>query len=339
MNEEVVNELQKIVEAVTIESDTSFRIGDERIEVDCLNPATSDNTRYLDSPLTHDLQNAIYRRFYTRQEPQKDGSRDSTEHDWKEHLKALETANAAADDWDRNWQVIGVGRNGVYAAKSQRVVFLANGFFVLSKRSKELKEGVFVDGRRFPDSDKAQAGFYIGYSSIAPVAIGHRKSIRFYWNCTPRGAVEIFREVSTRFNRFQIPYEMKCPLRPDAYSRRDSLVLYLKPPYFRAASEQVRRIHPEVARHLNKPAPLFTRPVAPGLGSAETPPGEVSFGVHRCGLVAHALVRAHRERVDDSERGLQFVVDEFAKHHISLERPWLDHGEHDPFGVGEFMIS
>ena len=338
MNTPLTDQLREIVDAVTIESPTSFCIGNEMKDVNFLNPITSDHGQYLESPLTHDLQLAIYETFYSGIVPSK-LPKPLDPAPREEHLRALRTANTATVGWDQDWRIFGVARDGVYATKGQRALYLPNGFFVLASRAKELKEDELADVRCYGSSEVSQPSFYFGYSNVGATSIGNRRSIRFYWNCQPAGAIEIFRETSERFNRFQVPYEMKCLMHPEFYVRRDSLVMYLKPPYLRAAFEQVKRIYPLVAKHLDEPSPLFTRRLAPGLSMAETPPGNVSFGMHRCGLIARALVQAHESGVSDNTKRSQLVLDEFARKNISLKRPWLDHGEHDPFGIGEFELS
>lgn len=54
------------------------------------------------------------------------------------------------------------------------------------------------------------------------------------------------------------------------------------------------------ARGALPPVPLFTKPLAPGLGLAEDPGDRLSFGQSRCRIAAEGLVRAHAQGVTDT---------------------------------------
>ena len=59
-----------------------------------------------------------------------------------------------------------------------------------------------------------------------------------------------------------------------------------------APRDAIAQIHAAVETELRESVPLFTKPIARGLGAAESPSVPVSFGDHRCNLAARALWRS-----------------------------------------------
>jgi len=77
-----------------------------------------------------------------------------------------------------------------------------------------------------------------------------------------------------------------------------------------------------ISPHLcNDPPPPFTAPVRPGLARAEDPGGGLSFGQHRCRLLA-AAARDQPEAVASKTAWRQAVARQFAAQGLSLDAPW-----------------
>jgi lantibiotic modifying enzyme len=77
--------------------------------------------------------------------------------------------------------------------------------------------------------------------------------------------------------------------------------------------------------------PAFTRLLAPGLGLAEDPGDGDSFGMHRCRLLADALVTAHEQGAHSVEARVDAVLDRFAREGINPDRPYLNPGSDDRY--------
>jgi hypothetical protein len=76
---------------------------------------------------------------------------------------------------------------------------------------------------------------------------------------------------------------------PNVYGRADAGVLYLERPYLPRLCDMLAAVHREIAADLRPEVPLFSRPLAPGLGVAEDPGTSLSFGQHRCQLAVRAV--------------------------------------------------
>ena len=74
--------------------------------------------------------------------------------------------------------------------------------------------------------------------------------------------------------------------------RRDNAVLYLSQDLFHAAWLALAPVLPRLGHALHPGTPLFTKQLAPGVGLAEDPCGDDSFGSARSRLVAGALADA-----------------------------------------------
>lgn len=334
--------LREIVEAVSIQSDESFIVAGEKAEVDCLNPRAKDSSGYLECPLAHDLRQALYWRFHARSNHHSSGAvKDPTPAgaDGNNHLEALRTANATADSWDQGWKILTVNPSGtITAAKAAKVAQFGAGRYVHRHRSAGGNPGDLVDVRIHRDSTSLQPGFYFAFSETPPTQTGSGPTVRFYWNASPAAAISLIEQISTRLNRYAIPYEMKCPPRTEHYGRVDSLVLYLRPQYVRSAFPRLAEIHRTFESGLRDEVPLFTRRLGTGLALAESPNGKLSFGQHRCGLIATGLVAAYRRQSPDTMARLTGVTEQFRQADISLERPWLTDGSADPFGLATLKL-
>jgi lantibiotic modifying enzyme len=82
---------------------------------------------------------------------------------------------------------------------------------------------------------------------------------------------------------------------------------------------------------LRKDTTVFARRLAPGIGMAESPSPVASFGAHRCGIVADALIQAREEGRESVSERLQAIKDAFREHGLSFEAPHLNPGSRDEY--------
>ena len=96
-------------------------------------------------------------------------------------------------------------------------------------------------------------------------------------------------------NAASVPFRLKVLSNPDAYTRADAGVLYLRRRHALAAGDVIARIYEAVADGLRPEIPLLTLRLADGLALAESPPTG-SYGQHRCRLIARAALAIPRVR-------------------------------------------
>ncbi|MEO8368006.1 MAG: T3SS effector HopA1 family protein [Candidatus Solibacter sp.] len=179
------------------------------------------------------------------------------------------------------------------------------------------------------DSTAIQAGYY----HIFGEAIGEDgeslRLVRFYWNVRAEGAPRLVNIITRALGRFQIPYQMKLPQWRKAYCRRDTAVVYMNRRYYRIATAIFADVHAQIVEHLGSGTPLFTKPLAHGLGLAENT-GE-SFGKTRCRMVAEALLKAREAGLLTEEQLADAVIREFRQQGVDPELPYLNPGSYDRY--------
>ena len=133
-------------------------------------------------------------------------------------------------------------------------------------------------------------GYYmaIGDGNSRHLRVGRWPLIRLYWHLMPETAVPFMAILTEHLNGAGIPFRAKVLNAPHAYHRADAGVLYLKRPWYRQSTALLARIYREVQGGLRREVPLFTRLLAAGLGMAEDRANGMSFGQHRCHLIALA---------------------------------------------------
>ena len=148
---------------------------------------------------------------------------------------------------------------------------------------------------------------------------------RFYWNARPSGRASLVEALTGAFNRAAVPFRMKV-LHDPATLRCDAAVLYTASDLRSSASVLVARVSREVSGLLGRPVPALTLRLAPGLGFAEDPGGDESFGTHRCRLLAEALVAAASDGATSSTERVDVIARAFSEAGLSLDRPHLRPG-------------
>jgi hypothetical protein len=160
-----------------------------------------------------------------------------------------------------------------------------------------------------------------GFSEDIP-----RSLDRFYLNVREEGAVEFIRYATRRLNAEKRPFRAKVVDDPGGFGRCDSALLTFERSDRAWSVAAAVDVHGALRGCLDDETPALTRCLSPGLAFAEDPGGGRSFGVHRCGLIAEALVTAHDLGVTDLPGRLELVGEQFSEAGTSLEAPYLGPG-------------
>jgi hypothetical protein len=181
------------------------------------------------------------------------------------------------------------------------------------------------------ESRTMQPGFYFAFGETLGDQEEEMSLLRLYWNVTAPGAAALISSVTAALNRFAIPFRLKSLAMAELYDRTDAAVLYFAKRYFAVAAQLLAPVYQAVRPFLNEATPLFSKPLALGLGFAENPRASESFGMHRCRLVAEAVCKAHARGADSPDARLAEVVAVFAAEGLSLDRPFLNSGSADRY--------
>jgi hypothetical protein len=181
---------------------------------------------------------------------------------------------------------------------------------------------------RFPkDRPYSMAGFYVAIGRAGPTR-GKSELVRWYFHLLPEGAPRLLRRLTSATTGLTVPFTLKLQNHPERYTRPDAAVLYLARSTFAQTLPAVLAAQAEVADALRPRVPAFARAVRPGLGLAEEPLGEgrMSFGQHRCRLIARGLVAAAAQGRNSAAGRQDAVLAAFAEEGISLDAPHLNPG-------------
>lgn len=243
----------------------------------------------------------------------------------------LAAANASRDRWEDGWQIAQLLPHGqVLARRGTSSRALWPGQF-LSRDGPGAPPRPGAEIRLFypRESTSLQAGFHYVFGETPEDESHGLGLVRAYWNIDMAGAPRLVQLLSTRLNRFHLPFRFKCSVVPREFARTDVAVVYLAKRFFPIFADLVCDIQPELAAHLGEAVPLFAKRLFGGVGITEDPGNGESFGQHRCRLLAETLwncfLRGNQSpsaRLSELRRLLQtFGIDE--------RQPYLNAGSLD----------
>ncbi|MGS0685528.1 lanthionine synthetase LanC family protein [Nakamurella sp. GG22] len=157
--------------------------------------------------------------------------------------------------------------------------------------------------------------------------------VRLYWNLLPSGAATFVAEVTRALNDAQMPFRLKVLDDANQFGRADSGVIYIRKADYDQVSCVLGHIVPKLRNHLEPATPAMTKKLANGIALAEDPVGEMSFGQHRCSVMAGAVLRAQEQRSQPLGDQLEIAVDHFAENGVDLQSPYLNQGSTDVYGA------
>ena len=319
-------ELQPVLAAIEILSPAAFRFRGETIAVPPgpVQPIPGlPNHPLPKMPLSRELQSQLYGRCYSRRfddtQPVPPFTSDPS------HLQRLAAANRSQSRYESGWTVYTASPNGqVYLQKGDRQRSAMPGEYLTSgPPGMPPQTGTAVTLSAPRDSAIAQPGFYFLYGETLGDLWDDHHLLRFYFHATAEGAPPLLEYLTTELDRFQVPFRMKALIEPCMYFRTDAIVLYLARRFQQIAVRIMLRMPVEAAGRLRAATPLFTLPVAPGIGLAEEPNTGESFGMHRCRLTAEALVEAWKSGVTSVAGRIAAIETQFRAAGLNLDSPYL----------------
>ncbi|HVR99692.1 MAG TPA: T3SS effector HopA1 family protein [Thermoanaerobaculia bacterium] len=342
MRHEVTAALAGIAAAVEVLAPRELSVHGRRVDLDAELPVSRESLFFHPDPLLSRLQQEIYQTFYAciTAGPGQGQERHRRGPSNERLLGPFARANAGRERWDEGWTVFHKLEDGsVIARRDERVRRFPPGQYVYDGLPPMPHDGFEVRVRVHRESRGAHAGFYHSFGEHLPDQQADDGLLRFYWNVARDGAVPLIREVTSRFNRFQVPFRLKCLAAGYSYERLDPAVLYVGKRYVWITLELVREVYPRVADRMRERTPLFTRRLAPGLALAEDPGTGGSFGTDRCLAVAEGLKAAFAAGGGTPGGRLAALLARFAAREISLDAPYLRRADCDPFGLQELELG
>jgi hypothetical protein len=172
-------------------------------------------------------------------------------------------------------------------------------------------------------------GFYVGFSDADDSK--DDTTVRLYWHIDPAGAPVLVHGLTQRLNSGGCAFMLKVLADPLHYPRADAAVLYLAAGDYHRVKPIIRAVYENVRDMMFPSASVLTKELAPGLGFAESPQGPLSFGEHRCDLLATILHKAVSYRPTDKAQSLQYALNQLRELGYDPERPFLNPGSSDRY--------
>jgi hypothetical protein len=245
----------------------------------------------------------------------------------REHVAQLEAART-------NTRTLREGLP-LYEINGDTATFGVLGLRMTAPLSELVTDGPRVPGATvgvwMPNERRASApGFWLMFGRVHPPDLDDSRIVRVYWNLCADGAPKLVRALGAGLDDAGVGYRLKLLSAPHHYRKRtDTAVLYLERNDWEAGAEAIARAQHAVAQWLDPETPVFTRRIAPGLATADDPGGAVSFGQHRCGLVADGLIRVWEEGRTTIRDRVAAIEAAFEAASIDLARPHLQPGSTD----------
>jgi hypothetical protein len=264
---------------------------------------------------------ALYRRWYLGAGTRGDGPVRESDRDMVEMLRA---AHADTARWSADWRAARVSTRGRVVAARGNERRLLDPIDYLNPVAPGLTPApggpVTVTERR--DSTMLQAGYWITNNAAWQRAGGSSPLLRLYWNVAAHEAPALVRALTGRLVSLDTPHSLKCPVVASLYDRADAAVLFVPRDAFAPLAPELRAAHEALRLEPARATPPLARRLAPGLALAEDPPGEESFGLKRCRLIAEALVASPGLRPGAEALGV--IFDRLRAAGVPPERPHLE---------------
>jgi HopA1 effector protein family len=318
--------LRDSIHDINLMSPTSYTIAGVRQHLSAQSSQSPGTAVAQDVPIVLALANDIYLRKYAKLMAPK---APSGRLERLPFLAALSAANASIAGWDGGWSL--------ERRLDDRDYLLQRDGFFLRASAAEIEPDPGTAGaqaRYSVNVGKEQlasgSGWYVAFGNVAMRSDTSEILTRLYWNVTPHAAARLVRALTQHLNDFSVAFKMKLPAAPDAYDRVDTAVLYLAKCDYLRGKALFSSIHRGLSG-LRSAVPVFTKSIAPGLGVAEDPGNGLSFGQHRCLIVARALWRAFMDGEDSPAARMNFLEQEFCLHGLDCAAPHLGPNSDDVY--------
>lgn len=335
------NQLKPVLDAIQIDSETSFLFRGESINAENEPPAHREHPCFHTDPMTYLVHKHIYEHFHMGAEELDDRAHNFEDEDLEtfdgdedeEFQELLSQSHTGQSQWSRNWKALGVRNGSVCTEKDGRIKIWQPGQYIFEGAPASVKNGDMIEVLMKRDSISLQSGFYYVFGNFVADEWCENNSVRLYMNVSAKGAANVVELLTRTFYARKFPFLFKCLNIPADYTRRDSAVLYLGKRYAHMAISLLSGIYSQLLPHLRPGTPMLTKTLAPGIALAEDPDNSDSFGTHRTRAIAEGLLNAFFQNQHTESERVNSMIQAFDDNNISTEKPYLTAQPFDPFGL------
>lgn len=247
-----------------------------------------------------------------------------------EFYEQLHNGNRGEGYFDVGWCVLRQEHNGSLAMRKQNLTL-----HIEPHRHLRPSEQFATVGDRVAihlPRNCLEVGFYIavGNAGLPPE---NSSMVEIYFNFNAVGAIAFMGSLTPQLNAMQIPFSFKVADDPSEYGRYNSGTLRVESIHYESVRQVLQTLYQEECLQFRSTVPLFTKFLAPGLGLAESPEGELAaakdFGLHRCQLIANALLAAWDNGDNSPESRMDAIHQQFSQCGIAWQHPYLNPNSED----------
>ena len=239
-------------------------------------------------------------------------------------VAALSAANRGRGRWQTGGVVVSTGASTIIRYRDIEV--RCRDSDVRAIGSGRLRAGDTVQVFRPAESVLVNPGFYTATSEPPDGPGAQPRRVRFYWNVHPGAAPRLVGDITGALLEAGVAYTLKLPVDSTGYDRPDAAVLYVGDEDAMAVRALLPGLWCALRHGLHPDVPALTLRLADGLAFAEQPDGGASFGMHRMGLLADAIVAVVATGVSSRSRRIALVLDRLVASGIDPARPYLNPG-------------
>ncbi|VEP16156.1 conserved hypothetical protein [Hyella patelloides LEGE 07179] len=253
----------------------------------------------------------------------------------------LSSSNSGVGYDDPDWNVLSNPHQGFILAQKNGLTLHIDLKRHLFSSSKSHRKGDTV-AIRLPHN-RIEAEFYVAVGD-AGIINEDAPIISIYFNVDPQGAIALTKNLTQQFNIQKIAFEFSVLINPEDYYRFDATYLRIERKHYPKIQAILTEIYQQTRSHFQSQIPLFTKRLAAGIGLAEEPINESQeFGLHRCQIIAEALLIDRQKERSRQRRGavrtaklararalkekINLIQQSLIQHGIDLEHPYLNGGD------------
>jgi hypothetical protein len=264
----------------------------------------NDDAGSIDQPLQNDTARGINLEFYQN----------------------LQTSNSGKGFFDSGWQVTGKESDDRWVVQKNGLTLHITPCDHLRSIDRSATIGDLV-ATRLPHSQLA-AGYYmaVGNAGLVDSRNVDRQTlpnVAIYFNVSAAGAIVLMSAITTQLNEMALPFTFKTLVEPLDYERYDASVLAYASSDYPQIQPLLQKIYRQHQEYFQKPIPIFTKFLAPGVGLATWSTTHTCFGLDRCQLVADGLLTAKQQNKLSPGERLAAIRQQFTQAKIDWQRPYL----------------
>jgi hypothetical protein len=215
----------------------------------------------------------------------------------------LHGANCGRGYWDAGWEIVAclpdryfhVVRQGLLLEVEQRqhLPTRRQPYQVGDRVSIKLPKNLVVDDY---------------YVAVGDAGLPSGECVELFFHLEAAGAPLLIQPLTTAFNAAQKPLRLAVSHTQEAYPRRDAGILTIAIADYAFAAATLAALYPELQPHLQPSVPLFSLPIAPGIGLLE--PTEPAMQRYQC--LATVLLTLYLAADDDRPTSATVILNALA---------------------------